>query len=303
MAEVMEEITIQELLERFNEFRLARGYHLCYRHGINKYISYCLVNKIDIFSPTYFDFNRYMAYLQTVVSKYAKNNEKISNGTINNLLKSLRFFYKFLQEANFCSSGVVEDLIKIKFLNPEKRLRHVLSFDEIDKLISNTVTFITYMSFEKIDAIIHFLFLTGMRKDEFLRLKRCHIDLEKMQAVVKLPVKNDEEKVAYFTKLVKIKLQVYFASEQEEQNAFNLTYRQLSYFFEKLTKLLPNGIHITTHTFRHSFGNYLVEKDVGIKIAQKLFGHKSLHSTNIYYEPSQKVVERIYREKLEEGNK
>ena len=50
----------------------------------------------------------------------------------------------------------------------------------------------------------------------------------------------------------------------------------------KYAKLSDSNIHITPHMFRHSFATFILEEDVDIRYIQKILGHSSITTTQIY---------------------
>lgn len=65
----------------------------------------------------------------------------------------------------------------------------------------------------------------------------------------------------------------------------------------KYTKLLWKDICITPHMFRHSFATYLMEEDVNIRYIQKLLGHSSITTTQIYTYVAMEKEREILRTK------
>ena len=50
----------------------------------------------------------------------------------------------------------------------------------------------------------------------------------------------------------------------------------------KYLKLANIDMHVTPHMFRHSFATLLLESDVDIRYIQKMLGHSSIKTTEIY---------------------
>lgn len=55
--------------------------------------------------------------------------------------------------------------------------------------------------------------------------------------------------------------------------------------------------NITPHMFRHSFATYLMEEDVNIRYIQKMLGHTSITTTQIYTYVTTKKEKEILRTK------
>ena len=56
-------------------------------------------------------------------------------------------------------------------------------------------------------------------------------------------------------------------------------------------------IHITPHMFRHAFATLLLEEEVDIRFIQKMLGHASIMTTQIYAEVALKKQMEILKMK------
>ena len=57
------------------------------------------------------------------------------------------------------------------------------------------------------------------------------------------------------------------------------------------------SIHITPHMFRHSVATYLLEEGVDIMYIQKILGHSSIKTTQIYLHIASKKQMEILKER------
>ena len=66
-------------------------------------------------------------------------------------------------------------------------------------------------------------------------------------------------------------------------------------YFRKIRKKL--GLHesFTPHALRHSFATHMLDGGADVRTIQKLMGHKSLKSTQLYTEVSQEKLLGSYK--------
>lgn len=61
-----------------------------------------------------------------------------------------------------------------------------------------------------------------------------------------------------------------------------LSDQSVRYMIRRYVKLAGINQHITPHMFRHSFATLLLEQDVDIRYIQRILGHSSISTTEIY---------------------
>ena len=273
--------------QEFENYLTAHGIE-DYKTTIRYYISWSNQNQLDILNPTY----------TTIIDFVAHNIAAgINNGTINNRLYAIRKYYAFLIDIGKVDAKILDEIKKFKNLKTTKTVKNVLDKSEFAGLVGHSMTLFRKHKAEKIRALLFLMFYTGLRAGEIVNLKREHFRLEKGCVVVKEP-KNDQERYAYFPNEIGEYLRKYFVMEAEASNAFNMSYYQIWYLIHDINQFIGDGRKITPHSLRHSFANMLAENDINVRVAQKLLGHKDINSTMIYYDPDAKIVEKIYRAKV-----
>ena len=139
-------------------------------------------------------------------------------------------------------------------------------------------------------AVLEILFATGARVSEICSLTPDSIDLS--NHFVKIFGKGSKERI------IQIENPDVLQILTEYSETFKKDIEDCGFFFvNKLHKRLSeqsvreiinkcaamcSSIHITPHMFRHSFATLLLEEDVDIRYIQKLLGHSSITTTQIY---------------------
>lgn len=140
-------------------------------------------------------------------------------------------------------------------------------------------------------AVIELLFATGMRISELCSLKPSDIDFESSN--IRIYGKGAKERIIQLGNQEVISALVLY------QETFKKDIEICGYFFvnrlqhklsDQSVRFMINhyaelaGIsqHITPHMFRHSFATLLLEQDVDIRYIQRMLGHSSISTTEIY---------------------
>lgn len=140
-------------------------------------------------------------------------------------------------------------------------------------------------------AVLEILFATGARVSEICTLALDAIDLD--EHTLKIFGKGSKERIIQIENPDVLKaLKTYYNEFSEDITAtgfffVNKLHNRLSEqsvraMINKYTTAAGYDRHITPHMFRHSFATLLLEEDVDIRYIQKILGHSSITTTQIY---------------------
>jgi site-specific recombinase XerD len=140
-------------------------------------------------------------------------------------------------------------------------------------------------------AVIELLFATGIRISELCSLKPSDIDLESQNVLIY--GKGSKERMIQIGSMDVInaltEYQAIYKNEIENCNYYfvnrrkqKLSEQSVRFMIKKHTNIAAINQHITPHMFRHSFATLLLEEDVDIRYIQKMLGHSSITTTQIY---------------------
>ena len=138
-------------------------------------------------------------------------------------------------------------------------------------------------------AVLEMLFATGMRVSELCRLKAGDVDLN--EGVIRVYGKNRKERVAYVTNREVLSVLRQYAREVptgchgtffRNRHGKRLSEDSVRRMIRKYGEMTDCSARVTPHMLRHTVATQLLEADVDIRIIQKLLGHASILTTQIY---------------------
>lgn len=202
--------------------------------------------------------------------------KKLSSSLFNSSISAINHYIEYLrietkQDLKLNLPKPSKQLLKVKnFITQDVLLKEI--FPLIDCIVKNPL---------KVKAILLFMFYTGIRLKEVSLLKREDINLDtNVFKVCETKIHKEENKIFVGGDKINI-IRAYFQSEEQKINAFNVTKKGLSQIFYRISKHITN-IKFHPHLLRHSFAMYLVKNKIPINYIQKLMGHSSIKTTEIY---------------------
>lgn len=234
---------------------------------------------------------------KTAINEYISSlHEKYQPKTTKRKIAALKAFFHYLMCEEIISSNPF-DKINVKFREP-LILPRTIPESVIENFLSTIYHYHLYSKTEyqqnaslRDIAVIELLFATGVRISELCSLQIQQIDLVSFK--ITIYGKGAKERMIQITNpdVKKILLEYYSAFKMDIASTgwffINRLHQRLSEqsvrsMIVKYLKLAMVDMHITPHMFRHSFATLLLEADVDIRYIQKLLGHSSIKTTEIY---------------------
>ena len=254
-----------------------------YKIDLNQYNSFCL----DISDP--FSKKAVDSYITELFKHYKSKSVKRK-------IASLKAFFHYLEYTEFLVQNPF-DKLDVHF-REAKLLPKTIPFHSIQKFLSvlyaqkmQAVSTYQFKCCLRDIAVIELLFATGMRISELCSLKPSDIDLESNTVLIYgkgakeriLQLGNSEVISALATYQSTFKADIsacgYFFVNKRKQK---LSDQSVRFMINRYAALAGIEQHITPHMFRHSFATLLLEQDVDIRYIQKMLGHSSISTTEIY---------------------
>lgn len=173
----------------------------------------------------------------------------------------------------------------------EKRLPTVLSKDEVLKII-NSIKNIKHRT------IISIIYSAGLRVSEITNLKLMDIDYTRDTIIVKNG-KGNKDRIVPLSPKIKELINQYKQTYSPNLYLFNgqtgkkYSIRSIQQIFKQALLKANIKKEATVHTLRHSYATHLLKAGTDIRIIQKILGHSSTKTTEIYTHVSTTLINSI----------
>lgn len=262
-----------------------------YKNDLEEYFSYLEKEGICYKDVLYSDVRLYLMYL--------KDEKKEKSSSINRKLSSIRSFYKYLVHQGILVNNVFSYLRGPK---KEKKLPRYFEYNELEQLFS--VPDISTSLGQRDLLILELLYATGVRVGELVSIQVSDIDISN-QSILILG-KGNKERVVEFGEYALDSLKEYLKDGRNKLDKKNspylflnnqggvLTERGVRYILDALIKKTTLAKSISPHMLRHSFATHLLNEGCDLLSVQKLLGHDSISSTQIYTHVTTDRLKDVY---------
>lgn len=277
----------------------------------SKYLEYCRYRKglnpktLKAYKTDLEQYIRYLEAISAVEDGLSRNSIDLYITKLHTSFKpksakrktaSLKAFFHYLVYSEILQNNPF-DKINTSFREP-KQLPRTMSFHTLQTFLSTLYAqqHVICTDYQKHCllrdiAVCELLFATGIRISELCSLSPKALDLE--TGTMRIWGKGAKERILQIShpdviSALKIYKQAFEDDIRISDHFFvNRLHRPLSdqsvrFMLNKYAALANLNLHITPHMFRHSFATLLLEQDVDIRYIQKMLGHSSITTTEIY---------------------
>lgn len=273
------------------------------QQNIGEYLDYCKFRKELDFNTLkayridlrqFFEFaGKGMPNRRIIEAYITELHKKYRQKTVKRKIASLKAFYTYLEEQELIAESPMRR-IRTRF-KEERILPRIIPRREIEKLLNVMYRQLKSGKGKKTIlrdlAVVEMFFATGARVYEVANIKIENMDLS--SGIIRFMGKGGKERVIQIgSREVTVLLRQYYTENKEvirrcgyffvNQNGNRFSEQSIRRMLKQYTKSAGIERNITPHMFRHSFATYLIEEGVDVSCVQRILGHSSIKTTQIY---------------------
>lgn len=286
---------------------------MCIDKEVQSFLNYCLwEKKLDVKTVKAYridlsQFVKMCDYMKVAKVEDVKKNhlreylceqqKKYADKTVKRKLACLKSFFAYLKYEEVIAENPFDGM-RIAF-KEKKVLPKMARLEQIEKILTYQYGKLQNGDLTKWESryllrdvtVIEVLFATGVRISELCNIRMEDINFDDMS--IHIMGKGAKERIVQIANEEVVGL-LYAYIDEFSYDIANVGYlfvtKNATRFSEQAARnmikkyALASGIRsrLTPHMFRHAFATYLLEEDVDIRYIQKMLGHSSISTTQIY---------------------
>lgn len=231
---------------------------------------------------------------------YLMDDQHMTASSVNRKLSALRSFFHYLLRMQVVTSN---PMTRITGPKKQKYLPVFVRENEMNTMLEELSRDDTYEGILSLTVIL-MLYLTGMRRAEILSLSDRDIDFSSKQ--IKVTGKRNKQRVIPFGNELESQIKRYlYAREQQFGVGFEnlfinkkgtpLSKAQISEMVKRELSTVTTQQKKSPHVLRHTFATAMLNSGADLTSIQKLLGHASLATTQVYTHVSFEELKNAYQ--------
>lgn len=231
---------------------------------------------------------------------YLMDDQHMTASSVNRKLSALRSFFHYLLRMQVVTSN---PMTRITGPKKQKYLPVFVRENEMNTMLEELSRDDTYEGILSLTVIL-MLYLTGMRRAEILSLSDRDIDFSSKQ--IKVTGKRNKQRVIPFGNELESQIKRYlYAREQQFGVGFEnlfinkkgapLSKAQISEIVKRELSTVTTQQKKSPHVLRHTFATAMLNSGADLTSIQKLLGHASLATTQVYTHVSFEELKNAYQ--------
>ena len=253
------------------------------KNSLNNY----LVDLDQFFFFFYSNSSNINIKIKTYIAQLRKRNLKTSS--VNRKISTLKNYLKFLHTEKIIDQI---DFQEFESLSSFKKIPKAISKSQMEQIFEDL------KKSKQTNAglyilILKLIYLSGLRISEALNLKWS--DINHQDNSIYVYGKGSKERKVFIINDYLVQLK-----NLEKNNQFVFTINKKKISTRSVNKFLQNCYDnsliknkLSSHIFRHSFATTMLENNADIRHIQKLLGHSSISTTEIYTKVAKSMKKRV----------